>query len=154
MDIKEIRSIVELMKKNGIAVFKFEEENFKITLKTNEAGGGRPVLQTYTPEFAQAAPAVAATAPAQAAVATEAEDTSDLLTIHSPMVGTYYSSPSPDSPAFVQVGQKITPDTVVCIIEAMKVMNEVKAEVSGTVVEIVGENGMPVQFGQPLFRLK
>jgi len=70
------------------------------------------------------------------------------------MVGTFYGSPSPESPAFISVGQEITPDTVVCIIEAMKVMNEVKAEVSGTVAEICAENGKPVQFGQALFRLK
>jgi acetyl-CoA carboxylase biotin carboxyl carrier protein len=70
------------------------------------------------------------------------------------MVGTFYSSPSPESPSFVKVGQKVTPDTVVCIIEAMKVMNEIKAEVSGTVVEVLAENGKPVQYGQPLFRLR
>jgi acetyl-CoA carboxylase biotin carboxyl carrier protein len=70
------------------------------------------------------------------------------------MVGTFYSAPSPESPSFVSVGQTITPDTVICIIEAMKVMNEVKAEVSGVVVEILAENGKPVQYGQPLFRLR
>lgn len=70
------------------------------------------------------------------------------------MVGTFYSAPSPESPSYVSVGQQVTPDTVVCIIEAMKVMNEIKAEVSGTVVEIAAENGKPVQFGQALFRLK
>ena len=76
------------------------------------------------------------------------------IEIKSPMVGTFYSSPSPDSPAFVSVGQEITPDTVICIIEAMKVMNEVKAEVAGTVTEICADNGKPVQFGQVMFRLK
>jgi len=70
------------------------------------------------------------------------------------MVGTFYASPSPESPAYVSVGQAVTPDTVVCIIEAMKVMNEIKAEVSGTIAEIAAENGKPVQFGQALFRIK
>jgi acetyl-CoA carboxylase biotin carboxyl carrier protein len=90
-----------------------------------------------------AAPASPAAAPASGGIE-----------VKSPMVGTFYGSPSPESPAFISVGQEITPDTVVCIIEAMKVMNEVKAEVSGTVTEICAENGKPVQFGQALFRLK
>ncbi|MBJ7259481.1 MAG: biotin/lipoyl-binding protein, partial [Chthoniobacterales bacterium] len=74
--------------------------------------------------------------------------------IPSPMVGTFYGSPSPESPAFVKVGQKVTPDSVVCIIEAMKVMNEIKAEVSGTITEVAAENGQPVQFGQALYRYR
>ncbi|HEY8904080.1 MAG TPA: acetyl-CoA carboxylase biotin carboxyl carrier protein, partial [Chthoniobacterales bacterium] len=86
------------------------------------------------------------------AAATPAQ--SNLKEITSPMVGTFYGSPSPDSPAYVSVGQTITPDTVVCIVEAMKVMNEIKAEVSGVIAEIVAENGKPVQFGQALFRVK
>jgi acetyl-CoA carboxylase biotin carboxyl carrier protein len=90
-----------------------------------------------------AAPAAPVAAPASSGIE-----------VKSPMVGTFYGSPSPESPAFISVGQEITPDTVVCIIEAMKVMNEVKSEVSGTVTEICAENGKPVQYGQALFRLK
>lgn len=145
MDIKEIRTLIDLMKKNGIAVFKMEREGFKITLKTGEAA---QVVSTVAAPVAPAAPAAAA--PAAVAPAPVASG----IEIKSPMVGTFYSAPSPDAPAFVSVGQEVTPDTVVCIIEAMKVMNEIKAEVSGTVVEIAAENGKPVQFGQPLFRLK
>jgi len=157
VDIKEIRTLIDLMKKNGVAVFKMEREGFKITLKTSEATVSHSVVTSqpmvaYSGPAAQPAPAPepAASAPAPAA----APAASGGIEIKSPMVGTFYSSPSPDSPAFVSVGQEITPDTVVCIIEAMKVMNEVKAEVAGTVTEICAENGKPVQFGQAMFRLK
>jgi acetyl-CoA carboxylase biotin carboxyl carrier protein len=157
VDIKEIRTLIDLMKKNGVAVFKMEREGFKITLKTSEATVSHSVVTSqpmlaYNGPAAQpaSAPAPAASAPAPAA----APAASGGIEIKSPMVGTFYSSPSPDSPAFVSVGQEITPDTVICIIEAMKVMNEVKAEVAGTVTEICAENGKPVQFGQVMFRLK
>ena len=157
VDIKEIRTLIDLMKKNGVAVFKMEREGFKITLKTSEATVSHSVVTpqpmvTYSGPAAQpaSAPALAPSAPAPAA----APAASGGIEIKSPMVGTFYSSPSPDSPTFVSVGQEITPDTVICIIEAMKVMNEVKAEVAGTVTEICADNGKPVQFGQVMFRLK
>ena len=157
VDIKEIRTLIDLMKKNGVAVFKMEREGFKITLKTSEATVSHSVVTSqpmlaYSGQAAQpaSAPAPTASAPAPAA----APAASGGIEIKSPMVGTFYSSPSPDSPTFVSVGQEITPDTVICIIEAMKVMNEVKAEVAGTVTEICAENGKPVQFGQVMFRLK
>lgn len=150
MNLKEIRSLVDLMKKNGIAVFKLEKENFKITLKTNEAG--QPVVASFAAPAQVHAPAPAApnAAPAEAPAAAPSGDNEIL----SPMVGTFYASPSPEAPSFVSVGQTVTPDTVVCIVEAMKVMNEIKAEISGVVTEICAENGKPVQFGQPLFRVK
>ena len=148
MDLKEIRTLVDLMKKNGIAVFKMEKEGFKITMKTGEAGG--PV-QYFGPAPAAPAPA---SAPAAEAPAAQPPPAADGIEIKSPMVGTFYASPSPETAPFVSPGQEVTPDTVVCIIEAMKVMNEIKAEVSGTVTEILAENGKPVQFGQALFRLK
>jgi acetyl-CoA carboxylase biotin carboxyl carrier protein len=157
VDIKEIRTLIDLMKKNGVAVFKMEREGFKITLKTSEATVSHSVVTSqpmvaYSGPAAQpaSAPEPAASAPAPAATPAA----SGGIEIKSPMVGTFYSSPSPDSPAFVSVGQEITPDTVICIIEAMKVMNEVKAEVAGTVTEICADNGKPVQFGQVMFRLK
>ncbi len=154
MDIKEIRSLIDLMKKNGVAVFKMEKEGFKITLKTAGAPGSpqyistQPLVQWSEPA---AQPAAITDAAPPAPVAAPAVGG---IEVKSPMVGTFYGSPSPESPAFISVGQEITPDTVVCIIEAMKVMNEVKSEVSGTVTEICAENGKPVQFGQALFRLK
>ncbi len=158
VDIKEIRTLIDLMKKNGVAVFKMEREGFKITLKTSEATVSRAVV-TSQPMVAYSEPAALPAAPAAAPAAetpapAAAPAASGGIEIKSPMVGTFYSSPSPDAPPFVSVGQTITPDTVVCIIEAMKVMNEVKAEVAGTVTEICAENGKPVQFGQAMFRLK
>lgn len=136
------------MKKNGLAVFKMEREGFKITLKTAGAEGATQVFTTSGP-----APA-ATPAPAAAPATAPAADVSNLTEIKSPMVGTFYASPSPDAAPFVSAGQAVTPDTVVCIIEAMKVMNEIKAEVAGTVAEVCAENGKPVQFGQALFRVK
>lgn len=149
VDLKEIRTLIDLMKKNGLAVFKMEREGFKITLKTAGAEGPTQII---TSGVAPAPAAVAAAPSAPTAVAAEAP--SNLTEITSPMVGTFYASPSPDSPAYVSVGQAVTPDTVVCIVEAMKVMNEIKAEVSGVIAEIAAENGKPVQFGQALFRVK
>lgn len=154
MDIKEIRTLIDLMKKNGVAVFKMEREGFKITLKTAGAVGPAQYV-TNQPVFSVSEPAAlpAITSEAPAAPSAPAAATGG-IEIKSPMVGTFYSAPSPDSPAFLTVGQQVTPETVICIIEAMKVMNEVKAEVSGVVTEICAENGKPVQFGQTLFRLK
>jgi len=147
VDLKEIRTLIDLMKKNGLAVFKMERENFKITLKTAEAGQ----IVAYQQPPSGAAPA----APAAAfSAATPSVPASDLKEIKSPMVGTFYSAASPESDPFLAVGQNIGADSVVCIIEAMKVMNEIKAELSGTVVEILAENGKPVQYGQVLFRVK
>ena len=150
MDIKDIKMLIDLMRKNELSVFKMEQEGFKITLKR----GQEPVI-TVAPaaapmQIAQAAPA----APVAAAPAAPAAPAENLKEITSPMVGTFYTSPSPDSPVYVSVGQAVTPDTVVCIVEAMKVMNEIKAEVSGTIAEICVENGKPVQFGQALFKVK
>lgn len=147
MDLKEIRTLIDLMKKNGLAVFKMEREDFKITLKTAEAG---QIVAYQQPPSGAAPAAPAAASPA----ATPAVPASDLKEIKSPMVGTFYSAASPESDPFLAVGQNIGADSVVCIIEAMKVMNEIKAELSGTVVEILAENGKPVQYGQVLFRVK
>ncbi|MBN8708224.1 MAG: acetyl-CoA carboxylase, biotin carboxyl carrier protein [Verrucomicrobia bacterium 61-8] len=147
MDLKEIRTLIDLMKKNGLAVFKMEREGFKITLKTAGAEGPTQIITSGVAP----APVAVAAAPATPAAA---EAPSNLKEIKSPMVGTFYASPSPDSPAYVSVGQEVTPDTVVCIVEAMKVMNEIKAEVAGVIAEISAENGKPVQFGQALFRVK
>jgi acetyl-CoA carboxylase, biotin carboxyl carrier protein len=137
------------MKKNGLAVFKMEKEGFKITLEMAGAGV-QPIVQYAAPLQAPSAPA----APAAPAPAPAAPAASNLKEITSPMVGTFYSAPSPDAPPYVEVGQTVTPDTVVCIVEAMKVMNEIKAEVAGVIAEVVAENGKPVQFGQVLFRVK
>ena len=135
------------MRKNDLSVFKMEKEGFKITLK--KGTDFQPVITTAAPLALPAAPTAAASVSAPAP-----KETSNFIEITSPMVGTFYSAPSPESPAYVTVGQDVSEDTVVCLIEAMKVMNEIKAEVRGVVAEIVAENGKPVQFGQVLFRLK
>jgi acetyl-CoA carboxylase biotin carboxyl carrier protein len=144
VDLKDIKAIIDLMQKNGLTAFEMEKGGFRISL-AKETG--------YAQAATYAAPPAAAAAPA-AAPAEPAAPAASGKEIPSPMVGTFYSSPSPESPSFVKVGQKVTPDTVVCIIEAMKVMNEIKAEVSGTITEVAAENGQPVQFGQALFRYK
>ena len=146
MDLKEIKALIDLMKKNGLTAFEMEKDGFRIALAKEGA---------YAPAMTYTAPAPVASAPAPApAAAAEAKPAVSGKEITSPMVGTFYTSPSPESPSFVSVGQTVTPDTVVCIIEAMKVMNEIKAEVSGVITEVAAENGQPVQFGQALFRIK
>jgi acetyl-CoA carboxylase biotin carboxyl carrier protein len=153
MNLKDIKELIALFKRNDLTVFKLEQEGVKITLKRGVDGAttvmGGPVASgpvlTVAPSVASAPAPVSAP---EVAVAPAGKE------ITSPMVGTFYSAPSPDSPAFVSVGQAVTPDTVICIIEAMKVMNEIKAEVSGVVTEVLAENGKPVQFGQALFRVK
>ena len=146
MDIKEIKTLIDLMNKNGLTAFEMEKDGFRIALA--KESGFAPAA--YVPAPAVQQPVAAAPAPA-AAEATPASSGQEIV---SPMVGTFYLSPSPESPPFVTVGQKVTPDTVVCIIEAMKVMNEIKAEQAGVISEVAAENGQPVQFGQALFRLK
>ena len=149
MDLKEIRTLIDLMKKNGLSVFKMERQGFKITLKTGSADKAAQVI-TLAP--AQAAPAGSQnTAGATNEPATEVSQHKE---IKSPMVGTFYAAPSPEAPPYVTVGQEVTPDSVVCIIEAMKVMNEIKAEITGVIAEVCAENGKPVQFGEALFRVK
>ena len=152
MDIKEIKLIIDLMKKNDLAVFKLETEGFKIVLERGSTGA-------FTVATAAALPAAPLLlAPASTSVTAPAEPAAPKVAegheIASPMVGTFYEAGSPESPAYVKVGDTVNEETVVCIIEAMKVMNEIKAETKGVVTEILAENGKPVQFGQPLFRVK
>ena len=139
------------MKKNDLSVFEMEKDGFKIKL---QKGTGDPSGYAIArgPLSAVAAPVAAAPAPAPA-VAPQ-EKGSPLRDVISPMVGTFYRAGSPESPAFTDVGKEVTEESVVCIIEAMKVMNEIKAETRGTIAEIVAENGKPVQFGQVLFRVR
>ena len=142
MDLKDIKAIIDLMKKNDLSVFEMEKDGFR--LKLCKGLGDQPVVMSST------APAVA-NGPAGGSAATESAAMKEIV---SPMVGTFYRSASPDSSPFVDVGTKVTEDTVVCIIEAMKVMNEIKAETSGVIAEVVAENSKPVQFGQVLFRVR
>jgi acetyl-CoA carboxylase biotin carboxyl carrier protein len=150
MELKEIKKIVEMMTENDLAEFLLEEEAFTLQLKRGTAG----ITQIVSaPQQMMAAPVAAAPvqAAAPAAAPTAADSDAGLVPIKSPMVGTFYRSPSPDSDVFVQVGQDVSPDTVVCIIEAMKVMNEIQSEVKGKIKKVLVDNATPVQFGQPLF---
>jgi len=140
------------MTRNGLSEFELEKPEFKIRVKK----GGQPVdmIVSSAPQQINYSPApVAPAAPAPAAVAAPVVESSG-LSINSPMVGTFYRSPSPDSPSYVEVGKEVGPETVVCIIEAMKVMNEIKAEVKGVITEVLAESGKPVEFGKPLFKVR
>ena len=136
------------MKRSELSEFELEEEGFKLRLSRKNGETATQILQAAP--AAAPAPAPAAAAPENAAPAEEV----GVSLVKSPMVGTFYRSPSPDSPAFVDVGAKISDDSVVCIIEAMKVMNEIQAETKGTIIEILVENGDSIEFGQPLFKVK
>jgi acetyl-CoA carboxylase biotin carboxyl carrier protein len=150
-EFQEVRTLIDLLKKNDLAVLEFEQGDFRITLKTPAgASGGATLIQSHA---AAPTPAPVASSPAAEKSAASEPAKSNYKEITSPMVGTFYASPSPEAPSFVEVGKTINAESVVCIIEAMKVMNEIKAEMSGKVVEIVAENGKPVQFGQVLFRV-
>src|SRR5688572_27608805 len=142
------------MKKNDLSVFEMEKDGFK--LKLQKGAGDQTVFAA--PPVAPAAPAVAAGAESAAAAAAPAAPAAEkggaLKDILSPMVGTFYRASSPEAPPFVDVGKEVTEETVVCIIEAMKVMNEIKAETKGVIAEVVAEGGKPVQFGQVLFRVR
>src|SRR5262245_2812577 len=140
------------MKKNSVSEFELEKQDFKIRLKRGVNGGGSMASAAYeeatTLAFPQPPPGVQpAVAPAPALANAELE-------IKSPMIGTFYRAPSPEAASYIEVGTEVNPDTVVCIIEAMKVMNEIKAEAKGVITQILVENAKPVEFGQPLFKLK
>ncbi len=153
MDIKQIQDLIKFVAKSGVNEVAIEEEDFKITIKTNQA----PTYVTAT--VPTAAPAILAAATPEAASAPEApkaaapkvDDTSNYVTIKSPMIGTFYRSPSPDKPMFVNVGDDVTTGKVVCIIEAMKLFNEIESEVSGKIVKILVDDAQPVEYDQPLF---
>ena len=154
MNLKDIKGIVDLMKKNSVSEFEMEEGDFKIKLKRKGADVELPVVAAAAPVPAAAPlPEVAALAPAPAAASAPAP-AAEGPEVKSPMIGTFYRKPSPDADFYVEVGSVVEPDTVVCIIEAMKVMNEIKAEVKGTIAEVLVEDGKPVEYGQALFRIE
>lgn len=157
MDLKQIKQLIDLMKRSELTEFEVEEEGFKIRIKRGQDGGpavaATPVLSA-PPATAAPVREPAAAAPAGNVAAQTAGDEAGYAYVKSPMVGTFYRSPSPDNPAFVDVNSKVEEKTVVCIIEAMKIMNEIQAETKGTIVEILAENGQPVEYGQRLFKVK
>jgi len=152
VDLKDIKAIIDLMRKNSVSEFELEKEGFKIRLK--RAGSGNIPASQYDDvpalTYAPMNPAVqVALPPAPPPVQATNE-----VEIKSPMIGTFYRSPSPESASYVEVGTEVNPETVVCIIEAMKVMNEIKAEVKGVITQVLVENAKPVEFGQPMFKVR
>ena len=152
VNMDELRELIALMKDNGLAELELEREEFRVRLRRDfepaESHHSAPVATTPAP-----APPVAPTHPGAQATTAASQD-QDLHIIPSPIVGTFYRSPSPTADPFVKIGSNVEPESVVCIIEAMKLMNEIQAEASGEVVKIYVENGQPVEYGQPLFGIK
>jgi acetyl-CoA carboxylase biotin carboxyl carrier protein len=162
VDLKDIKAIIDLMKKNSVSEFELEKEDFKIKLKRTPSGGvtvptayeETPIV-TYTPGSGISAgqPTQISGAPTIAGGGTNMSGSGE-QEIKSPMIGTFYRSPSPEAGPYIEVGMEVNPDTVVCIIEAMKVMNEIKAEAKGVITQVLVENAKPVEFGQPMFKIR
>ncbi len=156
MDIKQIQDLIKFVSKSGVNEVSIEEKDFKITIKTNQeptyvtatVPAPQPIQPAVAPVAAAAAP-VAATPTAPATPA--ADDSSKYITIKSPIIGTFYRSPGPDKGVFVNVGDEVTPGKVICIVEAMKLFNEIESEVSGKIVKILVTDAQPVEYDQPLF---
>ena len=150
MDIKQIQDLIKFVAKSGVNEVSIEEQDFKITIKANQ----EPTYVTANiPNQVQAAPVQQAQAPVEAVAASApiVEDNSKYLTIKSPMIGTFYRSASPDKPSFVNVGDDINAGDVVCIVEAMKLFNEIESEISGKIVKVLVDNAQPVEYDQPLY---
>ena len=158
MEIKEIQNLIKFVAKSGAHEVKLETDDFKITIKTNMDA---PVAETST--TLQTVPGVVVQAPQPTVLATEVEapekleshpdkiETDNLITIKSPMIGTFYRKPSPDKDVFIEVGDIVKEGDVLCVVEAMKLFNEIESEVSGKIVKILVDDSSPVEFDQPLF---
>jgi len=158
-DLERVRELIEMMEKHGVTEVNLRKAEERWVLRRGPAevinmmapGGYAPPAPNYAPPAVHHAPAPQAAAPSAPAAAPAAADG---LVIKSPTVGTFYASPTPGEPTFVKVGSTVKPDTVVCIIEAMKVFNQIPSEISGTITEVLVNNGDAVEYGQPLFRVK
>lgn len=154
MDLKEIQALIKFVAKSGAHEVSLETEDFKINIKTGSEAGEQPTyIQAVAPQAPVAMPAApAAAAPATPAPATPAaDDTSNYITIKSPMIGTFYRSAGPDVDPFVKVGDSVKPGDVLCIVEAMKLFNEIESEVSGKIVKVLVDDRTPIEYDQPLF---
>jgi len=153
MDIKQIQDLIKFVAKSGVNEVAIEEKDFKITIRTNNHGpshAAAPAPVAPPVQVVTAAPPIPATPVVSHAVSSESDD-SKFITVRSPMIGTFYRSPGPDKPAFVNVGDDIGMGKVLCIVEAMKLFNEIESEVSGKIVKILVNDAQPVEFDQPLF---
>lgn len=157
MDLKEIQNLIRFVAKSGASEVKLETGDVKITIRTGSGKAETTIIQqpqqvaVPAPVQVEAPAPAAPAAPEEAAEAPKADDTSKYIEIKSPIIGTLYRKPSPDKPAFVKVGDTISAGDTVCIIEAMKLFNEVESEVSGKIVKVLVEDSSPVEFDQPLF---
>ena len=161
MDLKEIQNLIKFVAKSGASEVKLEMDDVKITIRTGEDSKGETTILQQVPMMGsaipqQAAPAAQPAAPAPAPAAPEAEkpkadDSDKYITVKSPIIGTFYRKPAPDKPTFVEVGASIKEGDVLCVIEAMKLFNEIESEVSGKIVKVLVDDATPIEFDQPLF---
>ncbi|MEO1030407.1 MAG: acetyl-CoA carboxylase biotin carboxyl carrier protein [Bacteroidota bacterium] len=156
MDLKEIQNLIKFVAKSGASEVKLEMDDVKITIRTGSDSDTTIVqqvpVQAAAPVVQQQAPApVAAPAPEAPAASAPASDDSKYVTVKSPIIGTFYRKPSPDKPVFVEVGTEVKEGDVLCVIEAMKLFNEIESEVSGKIVKVLVDDSSPVEFDQPLF---
>lgn len=161
MNLNEIQDLIKFVSKSGVTEVEIEKKDFKIIIKAENKGRKeeQTIVVQAAPQVVQAAPAPVAAIPAAAPAApaapttpaVEVSDDSKYVTIKSPMIGTFYRSPSPDKDAFVQVGDSVQKGTAVCIIEAMKLFNEIESEISGKIVKVLVDDASPVEYDQPLF---
>ncbi len=149
MDLKDIKAIIDLMKKNSVTELELERADYKIKLKRGNQSGGSDMTMYRDGPQQMASPSHYGAVPGAVPA-----NTSNEIEVKSPMIGTFYRAPSPEAASYVEVGTEVGPDTVVCIIEAMKVMNEIKAETRGVVTQVLVDNSKPVEFGQVLFKVK
>ncbi len=159
LNMDELRELANLVNENGFTDFEFENANIRVRLSKNPAP---QMFQAMPQSYAPSAPASSIAQTTQTktaeiqteAISADAKTDEDLHVITSPIVGTYYRSPAPDKEPYVKEGSNVSPDTIVCIVEAMKLMNEIEAEIAGEVVKVYVESGQPVEYGQPLFGIK
>ena len=149
MDLTKIKQVVDLMKKSDLSEFEIQDQEFKLRIKRDVGGRAAPAASAPAAPVAYAPASASAPGPAAAPAPAAVVADPNIKTINSPMVGTYYATPSPENPPFVAVGSPVKADSTVCIIEAMKVMNEIPSEIAGTIVECLVANGTSVEFGQP-----
>jgi acetyl-CoA carboxylase biotin carboxyl carrier protein len=152
IDFKQLRALLRLLEKRDVSEFEFEDQHVRIRLARGAGHAAAGATLTVTPAQVGAAPA--ALGQVAAAPAPAAADDARVVYVTSPFVGTFYRSPSPDAPSFVEAGSAIREGQTLCIVEAMKLMNEIEADCAGTIVEILVENGKPVEFGQKLFKVR
>jgi acetyl-CoA carboxylase biotin carboxyl carrier protein len=155
VETKEIRDLIELVSRSKFSTFEMERDGFRIKLVKGEEGPSVPVSPSRPAQIVEpAAPAPSETTAADAVSEAPAPSEAGLQELHSPIVGTFYSAPSPDASDFVEVGSHVSTGQVLCIVEAMKVMNEIESEIDAEIVEILVKNGQPVEYGELLFRLR